>query len=250
MRIKTFLQTGAGIIGVGILLLGTLFCGNQMVRVQDSKMLNAVHLRTKTGDAVSPQAEKISLVQALWEVEQFYDTQTMFHETGKTESELSEISNEMTLAFCEELQQKNVLPEAVLNAQKEMLEKATFPNGLMAGESGFSMLYGQNFSLYLYDNSLATRGSFSIGEKALPQIDLDACADAYIAYLGLDALGDWEAAPTAQIDKQIAAARYSKSGQLYLIVSLADYKTEGYSFAFGIYPKFYTEMMQSVGANG
>ena len=238
---KTIVKISGMALCVLVLLVATLFCCDFAMRAQDTKMLKTVYPREKASGTLATQAEDIPVIRAIFELNQFYDEQTLFHETGAEPQMLSHAAKGAANAAVKGLIAANVFPKTM----QKTLENTTLANTAKQGEYGmlrktetdFSLLYGGSYTIQRYRENLVTRASFQTKEKIAEKLDVEAAVDAYIAYLGMDGLPDWKPADIAGFTGQIAAARYARSAQLYVMVSVDTRGTMGDTVTLGAYYK-------------
>ncbi|MEG1447016.1 MAG: hypothetical protein RSC58_07085 [Ruthenibacterium sp.] len=234
MKMKNIAQNTAATFGVLLLLIGALFCCNAFLRAQDAVMLKTVYPREKADGTLTKQAEDIPVIRAIYELNTFHDKENLFHETGAAPDMLTEVSPEAAQKVITQLAQAKVFPKSMEKTLEQTIENSKYHN-LRKTETDFSMLYGSNYQIMRYQENRVTEASFVTAEKKPPAIDAEAAVDAYLAYLGMDGLPDWEYAETADISGQTGAAKYSKSAQLYVMAVLDTRYESGYGVTLGAY---------------
>ncbi|MEG0167825.1 MAG: hypothetical protein RR709_08155 [Ruthenibacterium sp.] len=234
MKMKNFIQNTAAILGVVLLLIGTLFCCHAFLRMQDAAMLKTVYPREKTGGTLTTQAEDIPVIRAIYELNAFHDKANLFHETGAAPDMLTAVSPNAAQDAITQLAQAKVLPEDMAKTLEQTVQSSNYHN-FRKTETDFSMLYGDNYQITRYQENRVTEAFFVTAEKKPPTFDAEAAVDAYLTYLGMDGLPDWERVETADIDGQTGAAKYSKSAQLYVMAAVDTRYESGYGVTLGAY---------------
>lgn len=196
----------------------------------DAARLGRAHPRPLAAGELSPAAEAMPLVAALWEKALYYDNTPLAYEDVVYTPPTTQEQQARQSAFTA-LGNAGVLPQAACTAA------AQAPPG-----DGGNLAIGpdlmQTHSLLLYQGALALSAwaQLPIGHKDGAGFDPTAAAESYVAYLGLDALSDWQPAHMVQAQGMQTAALYSPGAQLLAQVVVDSRYTDTVAYTCGVFP--------------
>lgn len=225
---KRMFRTLLALVLVSGILAGTLYALTCFLRLQDARMVAGVYPRTVHTDELSQQAERIDVVRALWEVENFYDG-LQFYDSTQSAPITNKQPRADTLALFEGLKDADVISSSLLDTAKAAID-SSWESTKIQGKLNFAQLYVGDVSGVVWNSTLLT--SFMVYYTQEPEtLPLVQAVKAYAAYLGVGQLEDWEMLPQKEGVTFQSAAMYSAQAQLYLSITQETYDT--YTLFYG-----------------
>lgn len=220
------------------LLLAAVAAGVWLAQAAgEQALVRTSHSRPLQAGELTPEGEAIPLVAALWEKGTYYDTRPLVWQDQYSSKESYAVMRRAALSG---LAQAGVMPveaceTTIENAMDERSGK-TLPDGI----------FTQLEDILVYDGTLVV----SAYVDAVPGDDtvaLEPALHAYVEYLGLDGLEDWQ---PAEIERPLGVgmvALYSPGAQVLVQVAF-DGRVDGYQC--GVYPLSREEYAQRDAGNG
>lgn len=218
-RLPAAAKTVVAAAGV-LLMLAGLLAGLGLARAAgDERLFTQVYARPLGEAELDPQAAALPLVRALWEKHLYYDgTDYQFEtESAQRPARVEDVD------FAEALYQAGVMP----NPDDWLPQPYTAP-----------FVVAQDFawveSCLVYGGVAVSAYATVPKSTALPNL-ADACRH-YVAYLGLEELGDWQAARLFDVPDMDSAALYSAKAQLLVQVVADSRYLEGKGYSCSATP--------------
>lgn len=196
-------------------------------------MLQTLHTRTVEVDELSVEAERIDVVRALWEAENFYSGNLFYNSIDSVIQKPELLTHAQAEAMFEDLFTSGVLSPEIKERFQKVMADVIGEYSITPGQLSFAQVYAGYVSAQIWNDTLKT--NFSIFMDDLPTMDLQAILQAYAVYLGVDGLNDWVSIPLKAMPHQYGVAHYSAQAQLYITVTIDQFEPKGGSFYLGAY---------------
>lgn len=197
--------------------------------MRDNSLFGRVHPRGLGAEELAPEAEENPMVRALWDKQLYYDnTAYAMEEYDSNLRRADAAASKARLEAYKALGEAGVLPE---NACRAVVQTAQPASDSVAVAAVFTRVN----EMLLYQGT-AVSTYVMVADGAADDFDLAAACNAYVQYLGLEGLADWQPATLFEVAGMHSAALYSSGAQMLAQIVVDTRTTEGDSISCVLSP--------------